>query len=144
MCYVHVSFIIIKNTETSTSMASFNMKVITWLQRHKSFMTVQTYRIVWSWATLQLWLWRNILSWVNVHVVHILLFSFRVDLSDPQTSNILIWRYHCLGKVVSLQIWNQYWLPSDTVHQRFSFIFPAQWAVPILKLSLQVAWIDSS
>ncbi len=49
----------------------------------------------------------------------------RVDSSDPQTSNIQIWRYHCLGEVVFLKIWNQYWLPSDKVHQRFLFIFPA-------------------
>ncbi len=38
----------------------------------------------------------------------------RVDSRDPQTSNIPIWRYHCLGEVVFLKIWNQYWLPSDT------------------------------
>ncbi len=49
----------------------------------------------------------------------------RVDSRHPQASNIPIWRYHCLGEVVFLKIWNQYWLPSDTVHQRFLFISPA-------------------
>ncbi len=34
-----------------------------------------------------------------------------------RTSNIQIWRYHCLREVVFLKIWNQYWLPSDTVHR---------------------------
>ncbi len=48
----------------------------------------------------------------------------RVDSTDPQTSNIPIWRYHCLGEVVFLKIWNQYWLPSDTVHHRILFISP--------------------
>ncbi len=49
----------------------------------------------------------------------------KVDSRDLQTSNILIWRYHCLGEVAFLKIWNQYWLPSDTVHQRLFFISPA-------------------
>ncbi len=34
----------------------------------------------------------------------------RVDSRDLQTSNISIWRYHCLGEVAFLKIWNQYWL----------------------------------
>ncbi len=50
--------------------------------------------------------------------------DIRVDSRDPQTFNISIWRYHCLGEVAFLKIWNQYWLPSDTVHQRFLFISP--------------------
>ncbi len=48
----------------------------------------------------------------------------RVDSWDLQTSNISIWRYHCLGELAFLTISNQYWLPSDTVHQRFLFISP--------------------
>ncbi len=51
--------------------------------------------------------------------------DIRVNSRDLQPSNIPIWRYHCLGEVVFLKIWNQYWLPSDTVHQRFLFISPA-------------------
>ncbi len=62
-----------------------------------------------------------------------------VDSRDLQTYNISIWRYHCLGEVVFLKIWNQYSLPSDTVHQRF-----CSSSLPIFKLSLQVPWIDSS
>ena len=38
----------------------------------------------------------------------------------------------------SFLIWNQYWLRSDIVHQRFLFI-----SLPIFKLSLQFPWIDS-
>ncbi len=34
----------------------------------------------------------------------------RVDSRDLQMPNILIWRYHCLGEVAFLKIWNQYWL----------------------------------
>ena len=45
--------------------------------------------------------------------LHLYLF-----LTDMQTSNISIWRYHCLGEVAFLKIWNQYWSLSDTVHQR--------------------------
>ena len=63
----------------------------------------------------------------------------RVDSRDLQTSNISIWRSYCLGEVAFLKNWNQYWLPSDTVHQRF-LLSP----LPIFKLSLQVPWIDSS
>ena len=48
----------------------------------------------------------------------------KVDSRDLQTSNISIWRYHCLGEVPFLKIWNQYWLPSDTVYQRYLFISP--------------------
>ncbi len=43
----------------------------------------------------------------------------RVDLRDLQISNISIWRYHCLGEVAFMKIWNQYWLPSDTMQQSF-------------------------
>ena len=42
-----------------------------------------------------------------------------VCLTDIQTSNASIWRYHCLGEVVFLKIWNQYWLPSDTSQHSF-------------------------
>ena len=48
--------------------------------------------------------------------------QLRVDSRDPQTSNVSIWRYHCLGEVACPKIWNQYWLPSDAVDQRFLFI----------------------
>ena len=48
----------------------------------------------------------------------------KVDSRDLQMSNMLIWRYHCLGEVAFLNIWNQYWLPSDTVHQRFFVHLP--------------------
>ncbi len=51
--------------------------------------------------------------------------NIRVDSRDLQTSNTSIWRYHCLWEVAFLKISNQYWLPSDTVHQRFLFISPA-------------------
>ncbi len=61
----------------------------------------------------------------------------QVDSRDLQTSNISIWRYHCLRELAFLKIWNQYWLPSDTVHQRF-----CSSPLPIFKLSLQVPWTD--
>ncbi len=58
-----------------------------------------------------------------------------VCLTDMQTSNTSIWRYHCLGEVEFLKIWNQYRLPSDTVL--------CSSPMPIFKLSLQVPWINS-
>ncbi len=66
----------------------------------------------------------------------------RVDSRDLQMPNISIWRYHCLGEEAFLKIWNQYWLLSDTVHQRFLFISPTHLQT---SKSLQVPnWIDSS
>ncbi len=83
------------------------------------------------------------IHWMNFDVLNVKIpspqfdvcYSTRVDSRDPQTSNMWVWRYHCLGEVVFLKIWNQYWLASDTVHQRFLFIS--------LPICLQVPWIDS-
>ncbi len=71
------------------------------------------------------WDWDLRLQFCCVYALSNLKIDIRVDSRDPHTFNIPIWRYHCLGEVVFLKIWNQYWLPSDSVHKRFLFISPA-------------------
>ncbi len=63
---------------------------------------------------------------------------FRVDSRDPQTSNIPIWRYHCLGEVV-------FWRSEIIIDYRLIQCIRGFCSspLPIFKLSLQVPWIDS-
>ncbi len=63
----------------------------------------------------------------------------RVDSRDPQTSNISIWRYHYLGEVAFLKIWNQFDYCLIQCIRGF-----CSSPLPIFKLSLQVPWIDSN
>ncbi len=64
---------------------------------------------------------------------------FKVDSRHPQTPNIPIWRYHCLGEVVFLKIWNHY------IDYRLIQCIRGFCSSPLpIKLCLQVPWIDSN